>query len=57
MEADQNLFPSEEEAREILSNSEVVLACRGRDRSLLQFGSHKLSQHGQLSLMSVVELR
>lgn len=54
VEANQNLFPSKEEAREIKSNSEVVLACRGRDRSLLHFESPKLLQ---LSLMSVVELR
>lgn len=54
MEANQKLFPSKEEAKEIKSNSEVVLAWRGKDRSLLQFESPKLLQ---LSLMSVAELR
>lgn len=31
-EANQKLFPSKEEAKEIKSNSEVVLACRGKDK-------------------------
>lgn len=47
MQTNQNLFPSQEEAREIKSNSEDVVACRGKD-SPLQFESPKLLEHRQL---------